>query len=247
MNALNPALQMELLTPEQIDAAWAEAPIAYVPLGTYEFHGKHLPVGFDALAAHFLCLRAAARTGGLVLPPLYYGTGGGHGEYPHTIMVEGAQIRPLLDRTVERLSDFGVRIVVLLSGHFPQEQVDLVTGAARDLSTGTRKVIGLVTGMVKDPPIRPDHAALFETSLMHALAPSLVHLERLPSLAEAPANDPEGNGWGAHRHDPSHVLHGIFGEDPRLLDPAKAEELVQAVEHWLVKQVVTAKVELGLL
>jgi creatinine amidohydrolase len=140
-----------------------------------------------------------------------------------------------------------VRIVVLLSGHFPQEQADLVGGAARELSTGTRKVIGLTNGMVKDPPIRPDHAALFETSLMHALAPSLVHLDRLPSIAEAPADDPEGNPWGEHRHDPSHVLHGIFGDDPRLLDANQAEALLHAIEQWLVKEVVTAKVELGLL
>lgn len=246
MNAIDPKLQFELLGPADIRAAWQESPIAFVPLGTCEWHGEHLPVGFDALAAHMLCLRAAARTGGLVLPPLYYGTGGGHSAYPYTVMLEPNELRPLLERTITRLGDFGVRIIALVSGHFAGEQAELVQAVAAEFSTPERAVLGLVASGIADPPIPPDHAALFETSLMAALAPDLVKLDRLPSKAQAPANDPDGNCWGEHRHNPSDPLYGIFGPDPRDMDAEQAQALLAAAERWIVKAVVGAKMGAGI-
>ena len=80
-------VRLELQNPSQIASALAERSVIYVPLGTYEWHGQHLPIGLDALTAHGVCCVAAQRDGGLVCPPLYYGTGGGHGDYPWTIMV----------------------------------------------------------------------------------------------------------------------------------------------------------------
>ena len=37
------------LTPEEFRARLRERPIAYLPLGTLEWHGEHLPLGADAL------------------------------------------------------------------------------------------------------------------------------------------------------------------------------------------------------
>lgn len=79
--------RFELLLPWQLRDIVAISPIAYIPIGTFEWHCEHLPIGLDALTAHGLTLRAAAKSGGVVLPPLHYGTGGGHGDYPFTIMM----------------------------------------------------------------------------------------------------------------------------------------------------------------
>src|SRR5207244_1788356 len=49
----------EQLHPDDLEAILAEAPVAYVPLGTSEHHGWHLPVGFDGLKAYALCQRVA--------------------------------------------------------------------------------------------------------------------------------------------------------------------------------------------
>ena len=67
--------------------------LVYLPLGSIEFHSAHLPVGLDGLTAHGVCTRAAARTGGIVLPTLFYGVGGGHTSYPWTIMADGTDAR----------------------------------------------------------------------------------------------------------------------------------------------------------
>ena len=47
-------LQFEYLLPWQIRKRVADRPVAYIPLGTYEWHGEHLPLGLDSLTAHGL-------------------------------------------------------------------------------------------------------------------------------------------------------------------------------------------------
>ncbi len=59
--------------PDQIVERRQACPVAYVPLGTLEWHGPHNPVGADTLQAEGLAVLCARRGGGLVLPPLYYG------------------------------------------------------------------------------------------------------------------------------------------------------------------------------
>lgn len=50
---------MKEMGPEEFDAARRRLPVAFVPLGTLEFHGYHLPAGFDAIKAWTLCIRIA--------------------------------------------------------------------------------------------------------------------------------------------------------------------------------------------
>ena len=48
--------------------------IAFVPLGTIEWHGSHLPVETDFLVAQKICEILSGKIGGYVLPPIYLGT-----------------------------------------------------------------------------------------------------------------------------------------------------------------------------
>lgn len=230
-------VQVEYLSPAELDAALADAPIVYLPLGTIEFHSSHLPVGLDALTAQGLCIDAARRTGGLVLPPVYQGTGGGHATYPWTIMMPSATaIRSNLQHTLYRLEEFGVQQTVLFSGHFPDEQLDLIDGLAAEWNTDQDKTMHvLATGVNRcpDAPISPDHAGVFETTLLHAYWPELVHLNRLPSLDVHPSVDPGDDVHGLHRHETTHPLWGIFGPDPRHVDLSTSVDLRQFLAGWL--------------
>jgi len=66
-------VRYERLRPAQIVAAREACPVAYLPIGTIEWHGRHNPIGVDTLKAHQLAIRCAQVGGGLVFPPLYYG------------------------------------------------------------------------------------------------------------------------------------------------------------------------------
>jgi creatinine amidohydrolase len=85
--------------------------------------------------------------------------------------------------------------------------------------------------------VAPDHAGVFETSLLHSLRPDLVHLDRLPSLSRNQSLDRDGDERGTHRHDPSHPLWGIFGPDPRSLDLDATGRLRDALVAWLTAEV----------
>jgi creatinine amidohydrolase len=209
--------RFELLRPLELRQRLAERSVAYIPLGTLEWHGEHLPVGLDALTAHGVCLEAAAQEGGVVLPPLYYGTGGGHASYPFTIMMDDQpEIAALLEKTLLRLQDFGIRLAVLFSGHFADTQLDMIASLATSWNgrDGSMKALVLAANRA-DLHLRPDHAGLFETTLLGALWPERVDLSQLASVAAAPCPDDEADPYGEQRHDPSHPLYGVFGADPR--------------------------------
>lgn len=234
-------VQAELLSAAELAHTVARQPIAYVPLGAYEFHGPHLPMGLDALNAHGVCRVAAARSGGIVLPPLFYGTGGGHREYPWTIMMASPEpILSLLNTTLARLQDFGVRLVVLFSGHFADEQLDMIQRIEEEWNEAgsTMRVIARAVNIPLGPGLPvPDHAGVFESALLSNFAPELVHIDRLPPIEEAPSPDPGGDESGPHRHDPQHPLWGVFGADPRRLDSGQNLRLLDALVNSIVADV----------
>lgn len=224
----------DLMLPWQLRAAMSARPVVYIPLGTIEWHCEHLPVGLDALTAHGICLGAAAKDGGIVLPPLHYGTGGGHGGYPWTIMLEtDREIVAALNKTFTRLQDFGCRLAVVFSGHFAETQLSLIDRLSTEWNTQGHAMAVLATAVnrIENLSIPPDHAGVFETTLLYALHPELVQLDRLPTLADAPLA--EGDVWEAGRHDPAHPIWGVVGPDPRRFDPSAATPLLAGCVDWL--------------
>jgi creatinine amidohydrolase len=239
MNTMNDAsksgqqVRIELLRPQEIRDGLTTNSTVFVPLGTIEWHGEHLPVGLDALTAHGVCIRAATLGGGLVYPPLYFGTGGDHGPYPFTVMMPTADhLRPLIEHLLERLLDFGVARVVLFSGHFAPGQLDMIAEIAHRWNRRQRSLVVVARGvnMAEGLAISPDHAGVFETTLLASLWPDRVDLDQLPALADMPAFTDD---FAAARHDPEHPLWGVFGPDPRAFDPDAAAPLLEAAARWL--------------
>jgi creatinine amidohydrolase len=228
-------VQLELLRPEEIDSALAERSVVYVPLGSIEYHATHLPVGLDGLTAHGVCLRAADRTGGVVYPVLYCGTGGGHTEYRWTVMLAyPTDLRTIVNRILERLQSFGVQRAVLFTGHFADEQLAVIEELAAGW-IGTMGVVALGINQCPQASVQPDHAGVFETSVLSAFWPDRVRIAALPAIETHPAVDPGGHTQGAQRHSPDHPLYGIFGPDPREFNADDAGDLAEQLVDWLAK------------
>jgi creatinine amidohydrolase len=142
------SVRFELQLPWMLRRIMAKRPVAYIPLGTYEWHCEHLPVGLDALTAHGICLRAAKADGGVVLPPMHYGCGGGHSAYPWTVIPsEPEHIENLLSLTLERLELTGVKLAVLFSGHFAPTQLDMIDRISSDWNNRSREMRVLSTAV----------------------------------------------------------------------------------------------------
>ena len=85
----------EELLPEELVQRVQEMPVAYLPLGTLEWHGPHMPLGADGIQSKELFVRVAEKVGGVVLPMLFMGPDrifhdGGKAFYGMDINTEGA-------------------------------------------------------------------------------------------------------------------------------------------------------------
>ncbi len=193
------------LTPQEFRERIAAAPIAYLPLGTLEWHGEHLPIGSDGLQSYGFFIKLAQRAGGIVLPMLFLGPdrmeevdgkelygmdtlGEGMSEekrYKNQQLAGSAYwvpeetFRTIIEATLKQLKRAGFRIVVG-HGHGPS------TGFFNKNTAQWKEKFGLETfvcwGSEYDRQgmgIQVDHAAMNETSLVMALRPELVQMERL--------------------------------------------------------------------
>ena len=107
------------LRPDELAECIKATPIAFWPLGLIEHHGWHLPVGYDGLKAERICIRIAEHTGGVLLPTMWWGANGGHGDFLWTHYQTEEATASILVNTTEQLIRFGFRIIVLLAGHYP--------------------------------------------------------------------------------------------------------------------------------
>ncbi len=239
---------MEKMRPDDLEEVIEKAPVAFVPLGTFEHHGWHLPVCFDGIKAHALCERVAKETGGAVLPTFFYGTGGGHVNYKWTIILPEEQIRPILATTLDQLSRFGFKAVVILTGHYPREQVDMVHELAEEAAKrnpGTR-YIGLAEREITTPlpgdNRSGDHAGKYETSIAMELKPDWVRLDYLtPDHDPKQVTMPNRTRTERPTHDPKNPLYAIYGQDPRNhASPAAGKKVVAEIVRRLAEKVENA-------
>jgi creatinine amidohydrolase len=180
-----------------------------------------------------------------VLPAFFYGTGGGHVNYKWTIILPEEQIRPILETTLDQLAAFGFKVVVILTGHYPREQVEMVHRLAEEAarrSPGTR-YIGLSVPEVTTPlpgdRRRGDHAAKYETSIGLALNPDWVKMDQLrPDHDPDRVTLPDTPRTDRPTHDPAHPLYAIYGDDPRATaSEANGQKLVDEIVRSLSEKV----------
>jgi len=168
------------MRPAELAEARAQASLVYVPIGSTEYHGFHLPVGFDSMHAHELCLRAAEQTGGVVVPATFWGTQG-HEGYPGSLLLKRETIAALMRDILERLTEQEYKLIVICTGHYPSVQGELLAGVAAEHQTSHPETRVLVLDPFNLHPTdkHSEHAGRIETSVMLYLRPELVALEQL--------------------------------------------------------------------
>ena len=189
----------EELCPGEFAERIREFPAAFLPLGTLEWHGYHMPLGADGLQAQGAMRMIAERVGGIVLPMLFLGpdlaieTDGGLkcGMDIHSFetgcaqqlagsayYIEDARFDELLDCTMRNLARAGFRIVVA-HGHGPSTNAFAAHEQEYLEKYGLRCFTLFDLGYTGYDGLMTDHAAANETSITMALHPDLVHPEYL--------------------------------------------------------------------
>ncbi|MBI2842250.1 MAG: creatininase family protein [Armatimonadetes bacterium] len=196
-------VRYEWLRPAEMVDRRKQFPVAYLPIGTLEWHQSHNTLGVDATKAHGLLLECAKRGGGIVFPPLFYGENRteahldvtkadvfevpeenfGAGFMPFSIQEQHTHYHHLLIHVLHQIASLGFRFIIVCAGHYP-----LLDHARAAMSvfrqTARRREHQRTTGwvftgyeLVRDIfPEAGDHGGPWETSLMMALYPGSVDL-----------------------------------------------------------------------
>ena len=215
------------LLPYEFNQRLAARPIAYLPMGTLEWHGEHMPLGADAIISEGLMIECARRLGGIVLPPIHLGPDRAR------LQADGSQLQgmdtmksttpprrldgscywvpqgfflSLIDSILTQLARAGF-LGVFADGHGPSRNSWVNHLEDRQARFGL-KLFGVTEEFRKGWRSQMDHAARNETSEVMALRPDLVDLSKLAA-------------------DRSVWPQGVSGEDPREATAEHGKQCIQ--------------------
>lgn len=225
------------LAPHEFQERLKACPVAYLPLGTLEWHGPHLPLGTDLLQGDALFRLAAEQFGGIVMPGLFLGADrhvqeNGADYYGMDVYIDVAKspayyplqqlpgsaywlpdelYDKIIEAVIAQLARAGFRVVVG-TGHGPSTSRFMAL-SDRMWTQYRIKLVCPDQGM-KEFRYIMDHAGKSETSNIMHFFPELVHMERLPE-------------------DMNEFAPGMGGEDPRIAASAAftAERLPTILEN----------------
>ena len=204
------------LLPHEFRKRLSDRAIAYLPLGTLEWHGEHMALGSDAIQSEGLMEACARQFGGIVMPPIHLGPDHVTTVKDGTVLIgmdSADSTTPpgqldgscywvpknvfslMIDSILAQLKRTGFK-AVFADGHGPSRQSWVEELDERENRLGI-KLLG-VTKEVREKGwlSQMDHAGRNETSIMLKFRNDLVDLSQ---LSENRSEWPQGVG----------------GEDPR--------------------------------
>jgi len=186
---------LEEMTWCEVEEALKRTDTVFVPIGSIEQHGPHLPLNTDTVLPLEFAKRVAEKTGALVAPPIRPGFSPHHMPKPGTITIKPSTLIMLIKDYCTCLFKHGFKRIFLLNGHggnanavgvavqelhdeLPEAQI-----AYFDWWTFIPKEMGKLMG-----PSEGIHANRMETAGMLAVAPKLVDMSKavdeLPSFVK---------------------------------------------------------------
>ena len=223
------------MTWPEAEKRMAEARAVILPLGSTEQHGYHMAVSTDAVISDYVCPELALRTECVVLPTLPYGQVWSAKGFPATISLQQRTFIEVVKDITVSLENQGVKNVILFSGHYGNMQPS--RDAARELmdAYGYRNVwnlgytsVGKHNAEIMETKLwngKTFHAAELETSIMLAIAPDQVQMDKaIREEPEVPADlDLRPMQWKEFSQS------GMFGDASK----ATAEKGKAYLDRWI--------------
>lgn len=205
----------EELLPHEFQDRISRMPLAYLPLGTIEWHGPQNPFGADFIQARGLFRIAARRIGGIVLPPIWLGpdnvTAMPDGStligMDHDVSTAPTRQLPgslywlpkglfllLLEAVISQARRAGFKCI-MADGHYPSRCAwnEMADQWEKQYNI---KLLSPIRDFEDKWVMLGDHAGKNETSSIMALHPELVDISQIPS---------DRGVWP----------QGVMGDDPR--------------------------------
>jgi creatinine amidohydrolase len=197
--------------------------VCIIPIGVYEKHGPHLPLGTDLYQARAIARKAAEKEYAVVFPTYYFSQINEARTQPGTIAFSPELLWQMLEETCDEISRNGLKKIILFNGH---------GGNARLLTyfletrLNDKKDYNVVLFSPGDDPnserakelrelkktTHDGHAGESETSNIYYLHPELVDIAAIPNESGADQKRLEipqgttGNGFNWYASYPNHYM-----------------------------------------
>jgi creatinine amidohydrolase len=172
----------------------ADHPTVFVPIGSTEQHGPHLPLGVDALQAETVAEGIAEAAGGLAAPLIPYGDADHHMRYPGTVSLSSDTVVAVLEDVYRSLLDHGFETVITVNGHRLANlaAIELAAESVKEARPGSffatidlvRVAVDAHRRLRDGDPEDGMHGGEFETSFMLFTHPDLVREDAIDPAVE---------------------------------------------------------------
>jgi creatinine amidohydrolase len=108
---------IEEMTMTEFEKGLESTRTVYIPFGSVEEHGNHLPLSTDTIQAYEVGKKVALRIPLFVAPPLHYGVCRSTSCHPGTISISTTTLKGLLKDIVRSFRSQGMENFIILTGH----------------------------------------------------------------------------------------------------------------------------------
>lgn len=178
----------DLSAPQFVEAVGESTKTIILPIGVFEKHGPHMPLGTDLYTAREIALRAAEKEYTVVFPEYYFSQINEARHQPGTIAYSPKLIWDVLQETLDELSRNGFKKIIIVNGHGGNSAFLNYFGMAQLSEKRNyalywfqpqydREVLKKAEALTQHDPY-DQHAGNRETSMVKAIVPDLVHPEK---------------------------------------------------------------------
>jgi creatinine amidohydrolase len=209
---------------------------AIIPVGSLEQHGAHLPLSTDSIIAEYVARMVAEKAGAFVMPVISYGVSFEH-KPMFNVSLRNSTLSTMICDACMSLAEIRIKQIIILNGHHGN------TGAlqyiSQELHNKIPRDVNIHTIHYWQMMMREfDHAGEVETSLVLAIAPELVRMDRaMPNSKKLSKSKAAYNSIiNAPGSFPKITGNGVWG-DPRKATVAKGNSLLKEITSNLAKTI----------
>jgi len=241
--AAPPEVEWRKLRADQLREKARHDAMVILPVASLEQHGPHLPVEVDSMLGETVALRAADRIAAkgqraVVLPVLWTGLSEHHMSFGGTVTLDFAAFAAVVEGVCRSVLRHGFKRIVLLNAHGGNENAlrtitdDLTPKLGVPIVQFTYWYAAAVAiAKILETQGALMHACEAETSMMLAVRPELVAMDRV-GMAKANSTpdigDVVGGGVYRWRTIAARSSSGVIG-NPEAATAEKGERLFEAI------------------
>lgn len=235
-------LLKEMNTLQVQEALQAKVPL-FLPLGTLEAHGRHLPISTDTLCAEEIAKSLSRKVGGVVAPSLEYGLTNVLLQTSPASFFDVELYKDFVATIIRNFRKQGFKTIIVINGHGGNR--DALKPIIRTITREESLALAIINWWAYSERFVKEiyncepggHAAVEETAAILSFFPELVTKGNYESSIDD--HVPDESIW--MYPPPGEVLLNKEGEGQPCFDKKKADKfiaktvssLAQQIEKWL--------------